>query len=51
MFAGYRLGAQIESAPILSEAFVKQVLHLCTSAGIEISEEEVQLVHEWIGGS
>jgi hypothetical protein len=49
--AGYRFGATAGTDPLeLASAFVKNVLGLCESAGMPLSDEERQQLTAWIAG-
>jgi hypothetical protein len=49
--AGYRFGATAGTDPLeLASAFVKNVLGLCESAGMPLSDEERQQLMAWIAG-
>jgi hypothetical protein len=49
--AGYRFGATAGTDPLdLASAFVKNVLGLCESAGMPLSEDERQQLTAWIAG-
>jgi len=49
--AGYRFGAAAGTDPLdLASAFVKNVLGLCESAGMPLSEDERQQLTAWIAG-
>jgi hypothetical protein len=49
--AGYRFGAAAGTDPLeLASAFVKNVLGLCESAGMPLSDEERQQLTAWIAG-
>jgi len=49
--AGYRFGATAGTDPLeLAGAFVKNVLGLCESAGMPLSDEEHQQLTAWIAG-
>jgi NYN domain len=49
--AGYRFGATAGTDPLeLASAFVKNVLGLCESAGMPLSDDERQQLTAWIAG-